>query len=233
MRRQFYSVVPGVPRCRRNKNGITLNETLRLRTAGDNVQEARWLGQTRSLAKIASPADLEAFVAETGHLTWSASFGSSRWERAWAVAAVLGYVPGIARVEDRDPCLPYHAYDLAMASAYRAAGRAAEGERAPHDCRPQRVPEAGAPTLYIYPTEVGQVGGQILDHGRSIWGVGGFVDRNAVIDAATEAGYHDLRITDVPHVEDVLEVERQREEDESVTDRDDEQDCGPQDDLGR
>ncbi len=95
----------------------------------------------------------------------------------------------------------------------------------------RRVP---APTLYIYPAASGEMAGQILEAaGRPIAGIGGCEDRNAVIDAATEAGYHDLRITDVPHVEDVLEVERQREEDESVTDRDDEQDCGPQDDLGR
>jgi len=189
-------------------DGIRLDEAQRLRAAGDNVQEVRWIGQTRSLAKIASHADLEAFVAETGHLTWPASFGSSPWERAWAVAAVLGYVPGVARVEDRNPRLPFQAFDVAMAAAYRDARRAAEGECALQDCRSRRVPRAGVPTMYIYPTEFGELGGQILDHGRSIWRVGRCVDRNAVIDAVTEAGYHDLGITDVPFMEDVIEVER-------------------------
>lgn len=105
---------------------ITLDGAQRLRADGENVQEARWLGQARSLARIAAPAQLKEFVAETGHLTWPASFGSSPWERAWAVAAALGYVPGVARVEDRDPRLPYHAHDVAMAAAYRDARRAAE-----------------------------------------------------------------------------------------------------------
>ena len=68
--------------------------------------------------------------------------------------------------------------------------------------RVRRVP---APTLYIYPAASGEMAGQILDAaGRPIAGIGGCEDRNAVIDAATEAGYHDLRITDVPRLEDVL-----------------------------
>jgi len=201
-------------------DGITLDGAQRLRADGENVQEARWLGQARSLARIAAPAQLKEFVAETGHLTWPASFGSSPWERAWAIAAALGYVPGVARVEDRDPRLPYHAHDVATAAAYRDARRVVEAERSAMPPT-QTVPaDRAIPTLYIYPTKAGEVGGQILDRGRSMWGVGGCEDRNEVIDAATEAGYQDLRITDVPHMEDVLEVERLHEEIE------DEQDLG-------
>ena len=48
-----------------------------------------------------------------------------------------------------------------------------------------------------------------------------------MIDAATEAGYHDLQITDVPHMEDVLEIERLLEKDEVVTDRGEEPELDP------
>ena len=217
---------------RRLDDGITLDEAQRLRAEGKNVQEARWLGQARSLARIAAPAQLKEFVAETGHLTWPASFGSSPWERAWAVAAALGYVPGVARVEDRDPGLPYHAHDVATAAAYRGARRAVEAELSAMAPTQSAPADRAIPTFYIYPTKEGEVGGQILDQGKSVWGVAGCLDRNEVIDAATEAGYQGLRITDVPHMEDVLEVERLREEEEVLTgtaahgDRDEEQDQG-------
>ena len=113
-----------------------------------------------------------------------------------------------------------------MLDAYRDARRAMEGERAVSDSRVRSM------AFYIYPSEAGQVGGQILDQGRPVWGVAGCLDRNAVIEAATDAGYQDLRITDVPHMEDVLEIERLREEDQVLTgtaaprDRDEEQDQG-------
>ena len=77
------------------------------------------------------------------------------------------------------------------------------------------------------------MGGQILEQGRFVWGVAGCLDRNEVIDAATEAGYQDLRITDVPHIEDVLEVERLREGAEAGLDSEDEQGSTDACDLGR
>lgn len=173
--------------------------------------------RAKRLAATASPEELTAFSEATEHLSWPESFGQTPWE----TASVVGF--GL-RFEAEHPERLHWAHE--MLDAYRAACRAMEGERAVSDSRVRSM------ALYIYPSEAGQVGGQILDQGRSVWGVAGCVDRNAVIDAATEAGYQDLRITDVPHIEDVLEIERLREEDQVLTgtaahgDRDEEPDQG-------
>jgi len=170
-----------------------------------SVERAKRLGAT------ASAEELMAFSAATEHLSWPESFGQTPWE----TASVVGF--GL-RFEAEHPDRLHWAHE--MLDAFRDARRAIEGERAASDNRVRLM------TLCIYPSEAGEVGGQILDQDRSVWAVAGCLDRNAVIEAATEAGYQDLRITDVPHMEDVLEVERPREENEAGTDCDDEQDLG-------
>ncbi len=167
--------------------------------------------RARRLAEVASPEELMAFSNATGHLSWPESFGQTPWE----TASVVGF--GL-RSEAEHPERTHWAHEVL--EAYRTGRRALEGERA--------IPESQARSmaLYIYPSESGQMGGQILEHGKAVWGVAGCLDRNAVIEAATEAGYQNLWITDVPHIEDVLEIERLREENEAVTDRDNEQNQG-------
>ena len=174
--------------------------------------------RAKRLAATASPEELTAFSKATGHLTWPESFGQTPWE----TASVVGF--GL-RFEAEHPERLHWAHE--MLDAYHQTRRAVEGEHPVPDCWVRLM------ALYIYPSEAGEMGGQILDQGRSVWGVAGCLDRNAVIDAATEAGYQDLRITEVPHMEDVLQVERLREEREEFADRDDEQNCESQDDLGR
>ncbi|MHB1869633.1 MAG: hypothetical protein ACYCT1_02095 [Steroidobacteraceae bacterium] len=160
--------------------------------------------RAKRLAEVASPEELKAFSKATGHLSWPESFGQTPWETAGA----LGY--GLQFEESTG----HHHWAHEMLEAYRTGRRALEGERA--------VPESQTRSmaLYIYPSEAGEMGGQILEQGKAVWGVAGCLDRNEVIEAATEAGYQDLRITDVPHVEDVLQIERLHEEIE------DEQDLG-------
>ena len=167
--------------------------------------------RAKRLAEVASPEELMAFSKATGHLSWPESYGQTPWE----TASVVGF--GL-RSEAEHPERTHWAHE--MIEAYRAGRSALEGERS--------VPghQARSMALYIYPNESGQMGGQILEQGKAVWGVAGCLDRNAVIDAATEAGYQDLRITEVPHMEDVLEIERLREENEAVTDRDNEQNQG-------
>ncbi len=173
--------------------------------------------RAKRLAATASPEELTAFSAATEHLSWPESFGQTPWE----TASVVGF--GL-RFEAEHPDRLHWGHE--MLDAYRDARRAMEGERAASGNRVRLM------TLYIYPSEAGQVGGQILDQDRSVWAVAGCLDHNAVIEAATEAGYQDLRITDVPHMEDALEIERLREEDQVLTgaaahpDRDEEQDQG-------
>ena len=173
--------------------------------------------RAKRLAEVSSPEELMAFSKATGHLSWPESYGQTPWE----VASTLGY--GLRFEESTG----HRHWAHEMLEAYRTGRRALEGERS--------VPErqARSMALYIYPSESGQMGGQILEQGKAVWGVAGCLDRNEVIDAATEAGYQDLRITEVPHMEDVLQVERLREEREEFADRDDEQNCESQDDLGR
>ena len=167
--------------------------------------------RAKRLAATASPEELTAFSEATEHLSWPESFGQTPWE----TASVVGF--GL-RFEAEHPERLHWAHE--MLDAYRQSRHAVEGERAVPDCRVQSM------ALYIYPSEDGQVGGQIVDHGRSVWGVAGCLDRNAVIDVATEAGYHHLRIIDVPRLEDVIEIERLRKEAEAVADCDDEQGPG-------
>ena len=167
--------------------------------------------RARRLAEVASPEELMAFSRATGHLSWPESFGQTPWE----TASVVGF--GL-RSEAEHPERTHWAHE--MLEAYRAGRSAMEGERA------VPVHQTRSMALYIYPSETGQMGGQILEQGKAVWGVAGSLDRNAVIEAATEAGYQNLRITDVPHIEDVLEIERLREENEAVTDRDNEQNQG-------
>ena len=173
--------------------------------------------RAKRLAEVSSPEELMAFSKATGHLSWPESYGQTPWE----TASVVGF--GL-RSEAEHPERTHWAHE--MLKAYRAGRSALEGERS--------VPghQARSMVLYIYPSDAGQMGGQILEQGKAVWGVAGCLDRNAVIDAATEAGYQDLRITDVPHFEDVLEVERLREENQVLTgaaahgDSDEEQDQG-------
>ncbi len=167
--------------------------------------------RAKRLAEVASPEELKAFSKATGHLSWPESFGQTPWE----TASVVGF--GL-RSEAEHPERTHWAHE--MLEAYRAGRSAMEGERA------VPVHQTRSMALYIYPSETGQMGGQILEQGKAVWGVAGSLDRNAVIEAATEAGYQNLRITDVPHIEDVLEIERLREENEAVTDRDNEQNQG-------
>ena len=167
--------------------------------------------RAKRLAATASPEELTAFSAATENLSWPESFGQTPWE----TASVVGF--GL-RFEAKHPGQRHWAHETL--DAYRNARREMEGERAVADCPGRSM------TLYIYPSEAGEVGGQILAQGKALWGVAGCLDRNAVIEAATEAGYQDLRITDVPHMEDGLEIERLREENEAGTDCDDEQDLG-------
>ena len=173
--------------------------------------------RARRLAEVASPEELMAFSKATGHLSWPESFGQTPWE----TASVVGF--GLRFEEDTGQRHWAHQ----MLDAYRLGRRALEGERAVPDCRGRLM------TLYIYPSEAGEMGGQILEQGKAVWAVAGCLDRNAVIEAATEAGYQDLRITDVPHMEDVLEVERLREENEAGMDFEDEQVVTDPCDLGR
>ena len=175
------------------------------------------LERAKRLAEVASPEELKAFSKATGHLSWPESYGQTPWE----VASTLGY--GLRFEESTG----HHHWAHEMLEAYRTGRRALEGERS--------VPErqARSMALYIYPSESGQMGGQILEQGKAVWGVAGCLDRNEVIDAATEAGYQDLRITDVPHMEDALEVERLREESAAGIDCEDEQGVRDEGDLGR
>ena len=177
--------------------------------SGPSVERAR------RLAEVASPEELKAFSKATGHLSWPESFGQTPWETAGA----LGY--GLRFEESTG----HHHWAHEMLDAYRLGRSALDRERAVSES------QARLRALYIYPSEAGEMGGQILEQGRSVWGVAGCLDRNAVIDAATVAGYHDLRITDVPFMEDVLEVERLREENEA--DCEDDQGVADTCDLGR
>ena len=175
------------------------------------------LERAKRLAEVASPEELKAFSKATGHLSWPESYGQTPWE----VAGTLGY--GLRFEESTG----HHHWAHEMLEAYRTGRRAREGERAVSER------QARSMVLYIYPSEAGEMGGQILEQGRSVWGVAGCLDRNEVIDAATEAGYQDLQITDVPHIEDVLEVERLREESEAEIDCEDERSVRDEGDLGR
>ena len=168
--------------------------------------------RAKRLAATASPEELTAFSAATEHLSWPESFGQTPWE----TASVVGF--GL-RSEAEHPERTHWAHE--MIEAYRAGRSALEGERS--------VPghQARSMALYIYPNESGQMGGQILEQGKAVWGVAGCLDRNAVIEAATEAGYQNLRITDVPHMEDALEIERLLEEDEAARDQCEEPDLDP------
>ena len=179
--------------------------------SGPSVERAR------RLAEVASPEELKAFSKATGHLSWPESFGQTPWETAGA----LGY--GLRFEESTG----HHHWAHEMLDAYRLGRSALDRERAASES------QARLRALYIYPSEAGEMGGQILEQGRSVWGVAGCLDRNEVIDAATEAGYQDLRITDVPHIEDVLEVERLREGAEAGLDSEDEQGSTDACDLGR
>ena len=173
--------------------------------------------RAKRLAEVASPEELKAFSKATGHLSWPESFGQTPWETAGA----LGY--GLRFEESTG----HHHWAHEMLDAYRLGRSALDRERAASES------QARLRALYIYPSEAGEMGGQILEQGRSVWGVAGCLDRNEVIDAATEAGYQDLRITDVPHIEDVLEVERLREGAEAGLDSEDEQGSTDACDLGR
>ena len=168
--------------------------------------------RARRLAEVASLEELMAFSKATGHLSWAESYGQTPWE----TASVVGF--GL-RSEAEHPERTHWAHE--MIEAYRAGRSALEGERS--------VPghQARSMALYIYPNESGQMGGQILEQGKAVWGVAGCLDRNAVIEAATEAGYQNLRITDVPHMEDALEIERLLEEDEAARDQCEEPDLDP------
>lgn len=174
--------------------------------------------RAKRLAATASPEELTAFSEATEHLSWPESFGQTPWE----TASVVGF--GL-RFEAEHPERLHWAHE--MLDAYRLGRRAPEGERAAPES------QARSMALYIYPSEAGEMGGQILDQGSSVWGVAGCLDRNAVIDAATEAGYQDLRITEVPHMEDVRQIERLREENEAGMDCQDDHGSTDACDLGR
>ena len=208
----------------RNLEVLVTEEDQRRAARAGKPDEARSIADSRAIAQVASARELQEFALQVGGFSWPATYGSSPWERAFSLASRLGFVSGLPAIEARPARTVWDRLDAERAKVYREERRRVEGVR-----EESRAAQGGQPqalTLYIYPTEAGEVAGQILEYGRPVWGVSGCDERNAVIDAATEAGYQDLRITDVPHLNDVLAVERLREEDGGVTDRDDEQDLG-------
>jgi hypothetical protein len=210
----------------RNLREPVTDEDKRRAAAVGKPDGAHGLARSRAIARVASPREIQEFALQVGGFSWPASYGSSPWEHAFSLAVQLGFVAGLPAIEFREVRTTWDALNAECVRAYREERQRVDMVRSHEAPRP----DPQVPTLYIYPTEAGQMSGQILDHRRLVWGVGGCEDRNAVIEAATDAGYQNLRIADVPHMNDVLEVER--EEDEAITgtpadgDRDEERDPG-------